>query len=67
MRQLFSFALKAAVSGLLLYFAFARVNFNLIGQRLDAVECQCAGTEEVTNRLNVALHLGHSYSIKCIG
>jgi uncharacterized membrane protein YbhN (UPF0104 family) len=38
MRQLLNFVLKAAVSGLLLYFAFARVNFNLIGQRLDKVE-----------------------------
>jgi uncharacterized membrane protein YbhN (UPF0104 family) len=38
MRQLLSFALKAAVSGLLLYFAFARANFNLVGQRLGQID-----------------------------
>ncbi|MGH6663308.1 MAG: lysylphosphatidylglycerol synthase transmembrane domain-containing protein [Pseudolabrys sp.] len=30
-----AFALKAAISGVLLYFAFAHVNFNLVGQELD--------------------------------
>jgi glycosyltransferase 2 family protein len=38
MRNLLSFVLKAAVSGVLLYFAFARVNFDRIGQRLDRVD-----------------------------
>jgi uncharacterized membrane protein YbhN (UPF0104 family) len=38
MRQLLAFVLKAAVSGVLLYFAFSRVNFNLIGERLDRID-----------------------------
>jgi uncharacterized membrane protein YbhN (UPF0104 family) len=38
MRRLLSFALKATVSGLLLYFAFARVNFSIVGNRLDQVD-----------------------------
>ncbi len=38
MRQLLSFALKAAVSGVLLYFAFAHVKFDVIGQRLDRLD-----------------------------
>jgi glycosyltransferase 2 family protein len=38
MRHLFSFVLKAAISGLLLYFASSRVNFDLIGQRLDLIK-----------------------------
>jgi uncharacterized membrane protein YbhN (UPF0104 family) len=38
MRQLLSFALKAAVSGLLLYFAFARVDFSVVGHRLDQID-----------------------------
>lgn len=38
MRQVLKFALKMAVSGILLYFAFARVNFNFIGQRLDRLD-----------------------------
>ena len=38
MRYLLNFLLRSAVSGLLLYFVFAQVNFNLIGQRLDQVE-----------------------------
>jgi len=37
-RHLFNFLLRSAVSGILLYFVFARVNFNLIGQRLSKVE-----------------------------
>jgi len=37
MRNLFTFALKALVSGVLLYFAFAHVKFDLIGQQLDHV------------------------------
>jgi len=35
MRNLFTFALKAAVSCLLLYFAFAHVNFDLIGRQIN--------------------------------
>lgn len=35
MRNLLTFALKAAVSCILLYFAFAHVNFDLIGQQLN--------------------------------
>ena len=35
MRNLFTFALKAAISCVLLYFAFAHVNFDLIGRQLD--------------------------------
>jgi uncharacterized membrane protein YbhN (UPF0104 family) len=38
MRQLLSFVLKAAVTGVLLYFAFSRVNFHLIGERLDRID-----------------------------
>ncbi len=38
MRHLPKFLLKAAVTGILLYFAFTRVNFNLIGQRLDRLD-----------------------------
>jgi glycosyltransferase 2 family protein len=38
MRQLLTFVLKAAVSGVLLSFAFARVNFHLIGERLDRID-----------------------------
>jgi uncharacterized membrane protein YbhN (UPF0104 family) len=38
MRRLLNFLLRAAVSGLLLYFAFTRVNLNVIGKRLDQVE-----------------------------
>ena len=38
MRTLLKFAVKAAVSGILLYFAFSKVNFNVIGQRLDQVQ-----------------------------
>ncbi len=38
MRTLFKFAVKATVSGILLYFAFSRVNFNVIGERLDQVQ-----------------------------
>jgi uncharacterized membrane protein YbhN (UPF0104 family) len=38
MRNLLYFVLKAAISGLLLYFAFAHVNFDLIGQRLDQIK-----------------------------
>jgi glycosyltransferase 2 family protein len=38
MRHLLNFLVKSAVSGLLLYFVFTRVNFNLIGQRLNQVE-----------------------------
>jgi len=38
MRQLLGLAVKAAVSALLLYFALARVNFHLIGQRFGQVE-----------------------------
>src|SRR5580704_17927037 len=34
-RSLLTFVLKAAVSGILLYFDFAHVKFDLIGQRLD--------------------------------
>jgi uncharacterized membrane protein YbhN (UPF0104 family) len=35
MRNLLTFALKAAISCLLLYFAFAHVNFDLIGRQLN--------------------------------
>jgi hypothetical protein len=35
MRKLLAFALKAAISGVLLYFAFAHVNFNLVARQLD--------------------------------
>jgi uncharacterized membrane protein YbhN (UPF0104 family) len=35
MRNLFTFALKAAISCILLYFAFAHVNFDLVGQQLN--------------------------------
>lgn len=35
MRNLLTFALKAVISGVLLYFAFAHVNFELIVRRLD--------------------------------
>jgi uncharacterized membrane protein YbhN (UPF0104 family) len=35
MRNLLIFALKAAISCILLYFAFAHVNFDLIGRQLD--------------------------------
>jgi glycosyltransferase 2 family protein len=38
MRQILSFALRTIVSGILLYFAFAQVNFNFIGQRLDRID-----------------------------
>ena len=38
MRHVLSFALKAAVSGVLLYFAFAHVKFDVIGQRLDRID-----------------------------
>ena len=38
MRTWLKFAVKAAVSGILLYFAFSRVNFSVIGQRLDQVQ-----------------------------
>ena len=38
MRRLLGFLLKAAVSGFLLYFAFRRVNFIPLGQRLDKIE-----------------------------
>ncbi|HEY1312189.1 MAG TPA: lysylphosphatidylglycerol synthase transmembrane domain-containing protein [Pseudolabrys sp.] len=38
MRTLLRFAVKAAVSGILLYFAFSRVNFNVIGARLDEIQ-----------------------------
>jgi|SRR5665213_278135 len=38
MRTLLKFAAKAAVSGILLYFAFSKVNFGVIGQRLDQVQ-----------------------------
>jgi uncharacterized protein (TIRG00374 family) len=38
MRTLLKFAVKAAVSVILLYFAFSKVNFNVIGQRLDQVQ-----------------------------
>ena len=37
MRYVFTFALKALVSGVLLYFAFAHVKFDVIGQQLDHV------------------------------
>jgi uncharacterized membrane protein YbhN (UPF0104 family) len=37
MRNVFTFALKALVSGGLLYFAFAHVKFDVIGQQLDHV------------------------------
>ena len=37
MRNVFTFALKALVSGVLLYFAFAHVKFDVIGQRLDRI------------------------------
>ncbi len=35
MRNLLAFALKAAISGVLLYFAFAHVNFSLVARQLD--------------------------------
>ena len=35
MRKLVTFALKAAISCVLLYFAFAHVNFDLVGRQLD--------------------------------
>jgi len=35
MRKILAFALKAAISGVLLYFAFAHVNFNLVARQLD--------------------------------
>jgi uncharacterized membrane protein YbhN (UPF0104 family) len=35
MRNLVTFALKAAISGVLLYFAFALVNFDLVGRQLN--------------------------------
>jgi len=38
MRHLPKFILKAAISGVLLYFAFSRVNFNLVGRRLDRLD-----------------------------
>ena len=38
MRTLLKFAAKAAVSGILLYFAFSKVNFSVISQRLDQVQ-----------------------------
>ncbi|MGC1696416.1 MAG: lysylphosphatidylglycerol synthase transmembrane domain-containing protein [Pseudolabrys sp.] len=38
MRNLLTFVLKAIVSGVLLYFAFSRVNFNFIRQRLDSLD-----------------------------
>ena len=38
MRRLLGFLLKAAISGFLLYFAFRRVNFIPLGQRLDKIE-----------------------------
>lgn len=38
MRQLLTFVLKAAVTGVLLYFAFSRVNFHFIGERLDRID-----------------------------
>ena len=38
MRQLLNFGLKAAVSGLLLYFAFAHVKFDVLGRRLDRID-----------------------------
>ena len=38
MRRLLGFLLKAAVSGFLFYFAFRRVNFAPLGQRLDKIE-----------------------------
>jgi glycosyltransferase 2 family protein len=38
MRHLVNFALKAAVSGVLLYFAFAHVKLDVIGQRLDRID-----------------------------
>jgi uncharacterized membrane protein YbhN (UPF0104 family) len=37
MRNLFTFALKAAVSCILLYVAFAHVNFDLIGRQLNHI------------------------------
>lgn len=38
MRNMLTFVLKAAVSSVLLYFAFSRVNFNFISQRLDSLD-----------------------------
>src|SRR4029078_12401741 len=38
MRRLLGFLLKAAISGFLLSFAFRRVNFIPLGQRLDKIE-----------------------------
>ncbi len=38
MRYVFTFALKALVSGVLLYFAFAHVKFDVIGQRLNRID-----------------------------
>ncbi len=38
MRNVFTFALKALVSGVLLYFAFAHVKFDVIGRRLDRID-----------------------------
>jgi glycosyltransferase 2 family protein len=38
MRNMLTFVLKAAVSIVLLYFAFSRVNFNFISQRLDSLD-----------------------------
>jgi uncharacterized membrane protein YbhN (UPF0104 family) len=38
MRNVLTFALKAAVSVVLLYFAFRQVNFDLIGQRLNRLD-----------------------------
>jgi uncharacterized membrane protein YbhN (UPF0104 family) len=35
MRNLVTFALKAAISSALLYFAFAHVNFDLVGRQLS--------------------------------
>jgi uncharacterized membrane protein YbhN (UPF0104 family) len=35
MRKILAFALKAAISGVLLYFAFAHVNFNLVARQFD--------------------------------
>jgi len=38
MRNLLTFALKAAISSVLLYFAFAHVNFGLIGRQLNHLQ-----------------------------
>ena len=38
MRNLLTFALKVAISGILLYFAFAHVNFELVGRQLHHLQ-----------------------------